>query len=139
MTRRIPLWAALSSGAAVLIGCGIFFAFQDLGTANDYATIASFFLALLIAIGSALSFVRSKQEPETAAPGEGLGQKSTGRSQTINNGSAGVIQNGGRNRFRGTINMPTPHPHPAPQTGEPGRSYDLADQCRRRSWWRSAG
>src|SRR5579862_3011958 len=66
MDRRLPPWAALFAGAAVFIGCGIFFAFQDLGTANDYATIASFFLALLTAAGSLVSFVRSKQTPETA-------------------------------------------------------------------------
>jgi hypothetical protein len=31
----------MSAEATVFIGCGIFLAFQDLGTANDYATIAS--------------------------------------------------------------------------------------------------
>jgi len=65
MIPRVPLWAALSAGAAVFIGCGIFFAFQDLGTANDYATIASFFLALVTAVGSLVSLVRSKQEKES--------------------------------------------------------------------------
>jgi threonine/homoserine/homoserine lactone efflux protein len=58
----MPLWAAMSVGAAVFIGGGIFFALQDLGTANDYATIASFFLALLTAGGSLLSFMHSKRE-----------------------------------------------------------------------------
>jgi hypothetical protein len=70
MNRRMPLWVALSAGAAVFIGCGIFFAFQDLGTANAYATIASFFLALLTAAGSLFTFARSKREQATAQQGE---------------------------------------------------------------------
>lgn len=60
------MWHVLLVGAAALIGCGIFLALQNLGAANDYATIASFFLALVIAIGSALSFVRAKSGKESA-------------------------------------------------------------------------
>lgn len=45
------VWLAMLAVAVVLAGCGIFFALQDLGTANEYASIASFFLALLIASG----------------------------------------------------------------------------------------
>jgi hypothetical protein len=74
MDRRMPLWAALSAGAAVLIGCGIFFALQDIGTANEWASIGSFFLALVTAVGSLLSLVRSKQEKEPAAH-KGSGRK----------------------------------------------------------------
>jgi hypothetical protein len=62
---RVRLWAALSAGAAVFIGCGVFFALQNLGTANDYATIASFFLALVTAVWSLVSLTRSKQEKES--------------------------------------------------------------------------
>ena len=65
MAPRIPPWVILSAGAAVFIGCGIFFVFQDLGTANAYATIASFFLALVTAVGSLVSLARSKQKKES--------------------------------------------------------------------------
>jgi len=54
------MWLAMLVAAAVLVGCGVFFAFQDLGKANAYASIASFFLALVTAAGSVLSRARSK-------------------------------------------------------------------------------
>lgn len=54
------MWLAMLAIAVVLTGCGVFFALQDLGTANEYASIASFFLALLTGSGSVLSLTRSK-------------------------------------------------------------------------------
>jgi hypothetical protein len=60
------MWLAMLVIATVLVGCGIFFAFQNLGTANEYASIASFFLALLTAAGSALSLTRSKSAKEAS-------------------------------------------------------------------------
>ena len=59
------VWLAMLAVAVVLAGCGIFFALQDLGTANGYASIASFFLALLIASGSVISLDRSKPKDRT--------------------------------------------------------------------------
>lgn len=56
------MWLAMLAIAVVLTGCGILFALQDLGTANEYASIASFFLALLTASGSVLSLTRAKAE-----------------------------------------------------------------------------
>jgi hypothetical protein len=95
MSLRIPLWVALSVGAAVFIGCGIFFAVQNLGTANDYATIASFFLALLTAIGSALSFLRSKKE-ESPPHSTGQAQEPSGGT-VVNLGYIGSYQHGDGN------------------------------------------
>jgi hypothetical protein len=60
------MWLALLAGAAVLVGCGLFFAFQDLGRADQYASIASFFLALLTTVGSLLALARSKPKEKSA-------------------------------------------------------------------------
>lgn len=57
-------WLAMLAIAAVLIGCGTFFALQDVGTANEYASIASFFLALVTTCGSVFSLVRSKAKDQ---------------------------------------------------------------------------
>jgi hypothetical protein len=54
------------ASALVLAGAGVFFAVQDLGTANEYASIASFFLALLTAAGSLLSLARAKTKQSAA-------------------------------------------------------------------------
>jgi uncharacterized protein YceK len=59
------MWLAMLAVAVVLTGCGVFFALQDLGTANGYASIASFFLALLTASGSVISRIRSKPKDRT--------------------------------------------------------------------------
>lgn len=68
MTKAVQVrsWLAMLAGAVVLVGCGIFFAFQNLGNAALYASVASFFLALLTASGSVLSLVRSKSREQTA-------------------------------------------------------------------------
>jgi hypothetical protein len=68
--------------AAVLVGCGIFFAFQDLGKADQYASVGSFFLALLTAVGSVLTLARSKSDK--AADNEGVENQPNGRSGTRN-------------------------------------------------------
>lgn len=102
----MPLWAALSLGVAVFIGCGIFFAFQDLGAATDYATIASFFLALLTAAGSLLTFVRSKRKQEATVPRAEGSQKLT-RGSLIVLGNVGGIQRGNHNNM--DVSMSEPH------------------------------
>ena len=94
----MPLWAAMSAGAAVFISCGIFFAFQDLGTANDYATIASFFLALLTAVGSLLCFTRSKKAKE-AAPRKSGNRRPVSRSFLIAR-NVGFIAQGDHNTVK---------------------------------------
>jgi hypothetical protein len=80
--RRMRVWLALLAGAAVLLGCGVFFAVQDLGKAEEYASVASFFLALLTAIGSVLSLIRSRSKERTA--GDGEQGKPPGRGTTVN-------------------------------------------------------
>lgn len=99
----MPLWAALSASAAVFIGCGIFFAFQDLGTANDYATIASFFLALLTAAGSLLSFLRSKDGQDATTHGQGSRNRVHRSLVVLGNVKDSGIQIGHRNRMKVSI------------------------------------
>lgn len=76
------MWLALLAGAVVLVGCGVFFAVQDLGRAEEYASVASFFLALLTAIGSVLSLTRSRSKERTDGGGEQ--GKLPGRGMTVN-------------------------------------------------------
>jgi len=77
------LWLAMLAGAAVLVGCGIFFAFQDLGKADQYASVASFFLALLTAVGSMVSLARSRSRARTGDRG-GEDQPQPPHSTAIN-------------------------------------------------------
>jgi hypothetical protein len=100
----MPIWVALSLGAAVFVGCGVIFAFQDLGTATDYATIASFFLALLTAAGSLLSFARSKREHEAAPDDKGSQKPALGRLMIF--GNVGGVQQGNRTRMDVTMYPP---------------------------------
>jgi Na+/melibiose symporter-like transporter len=65
------MWLAMLASAAVLVGCGVFFALQDLGNAGQYAGVASFFLALLTAAGSLVSLARSKSREQAAKGSEG--------------------------------------------------------------------
>lgn len=58
------MWLAMLACAAVLTGCGIFFALQNLGKADQYASVASFFLALLSAAVSVLSLARSRPKDQ---------------------------------------------------------------------------
>jgi hypothetical protein len=60
------MWLVMGAGAVVLVGCGVFFALQDLGHADQYASVASFFLALLTAIGSVVALARSKSKEQHA-------------------------------------------------------------------------
>lgn len=76
------MWLVMGAGAVVLVGCGVFFALQDLGHAEQYASVASFFLALLTATGSVVALSRSKSR-EQHASGGGENQPSR-RSPTIN-------------------------------------------------------
>jgi hypothetical protein len=108
MDVRKPLWVALSICAVALIGCGVFFALQDLGTANDYATVASFFLALITAVGSVVSFVHSKHEAMPTH--DEAAQRRQGSGGTIFTfGPVGMIGTG-KSRIRARINMPSQEP-----------------------------
>ncbi len=60
------MWLVMGAGAVVLVACGVFFAFQNLGHADQYASVASFFLALLTAIGSVVALARSKSKEQHA-------------------------------------------------------------------------
>jgi hypothetical protein len=60
------MWLVMGAGAVVLVACGVFFAFQNLGHADQYASVASFFLALLTAIGSVVALARSKSREQHA-------------------------------------------------------------------------
>jgi hypothetical protein len=60
------MWLALMAGAALLVSCGVFFAVQGLGRADQYASVGSFFLALLTAAGAMFSLARSKSADKSA-------------------------------------------------------------------------
>jgi hypothetical protein len=111
MTKGAPMrvWLTLLVCAAVLTGCGIFFAMQNLGAANEYASIASFFLALLTAAGSALSLARAKPGKHTSEPAaERRGNSSW---QTTINGNVGALQQGDGSVMEITLDaVPSPKP-----------------------------
>lgn len=57
-------------GSAALIGVGVaFFVRQDLGAADQYASVASFFVGTLGLVISALSLIRGRSERTDPAPG----------------------------------------------------------------------
>ena len=104
----MPWWAVLAAGAVVFVGCGIFLALQSLGTANDYATIASFFLALVTAIGSWLSLARSRQDKEVAAQPQRT-QRTGSRSWLFAWKPTGIVNHGNNARFE-QIHIGAPPP-----------------------------
>lgn len=99
------LWHAWLAGAAVLIGCGIFLALQDLGTATDWASVGSFFLALVTGIGSALSFVSTRSRKEASAHREN--SRVRGHGTVINVGNQMVV-NGDHSHVKATFGEPPP-------------------------------
>ncbi len=86
------MWLAMLAVAAVLTGCGVFFALQDLGTANEYASIASFFLALLTAGGSVLSLTRSKPTHQGARSRKENPRNARGAPRNLAVGNDVVVQ-----------------------------------------------
>jgi hypothetical protein len=62
---RVPTWLALLGFALLLVAVGVFLASQDLGVADQYASIASFFLALVVAGGSAIIWLRARAAGST--------------------------------------------------------------------------
>ncbi|HEY3015383.1 MAG TPA: hypothetical protein VGJ41_09765 [Nocardioides sp.] len=58
---RARAWLVLLAVSAVLVAVGIFFASQDLGTADQYASVASFFLALVGVAVAIVARFRSRQ------------------------------------------------------------------------------
>jgi hypothetical protein len=72
---KIRGWLVLLGISAALVAVGIFFARQDLGTADEYASVASFFLALVGAAASVVSRLRSREQtPEPAEPRSGAAE-----------------------------------------------------------------
>jgi hypothetical protein len=119
VASRVPWWAVLSAGAAVFVGCGIFFAFQGLGAANDYATIASFFLALVTAIGSWFSLARSRQKQEKEAAAQSERPRRTGsRSLLLAWKTNGIVNHGNNARFEQIhIGAPSPQEEKKQESG----------------------
>jgi hypothetical protein len=122
---KVPVWVLLLVGAAVFVGCGIFLALQDLGTANADAGIASFFLALVTGIGSLLSLARSKQEQEKKeqekeVPAGGKGsQPPRSRSVMFARGN-GVVSHGDNVTINAVIGRSFPG-NEEPEGRTPGR------------------
>lgn len=57
-------WQAMLVGATAFAGCGAFLATQNLGQADAYAIVASFFLALLTATASVVTWSKSKKQAD---------------------------------------------------------------------------
>jgi hypothetical protein len=55
---RIRVWVASLALMALLIGAGVFFEVQDLGTASQWAGVASFLLAVVVAGVTAVGHLR---------------------------------------------------------------------------------
>ena len=62
----VRIWLVSLTGAAILVGAGIFFAFEGTGKAGQYASIASFFLALPVAAGSIVSLNQTRSKMRAA-------------------------------------------------------------------------
>jgi hypothetical protein len=101
---RIRITLALFGCAVLLAITGGLFASLDLGSADQYASVASFFLALIAALGSALSWVRRSArtpDPDAAAdaqPGPKTWTASIAvKSQNVQQGPGSVmfVQNNG--------------------------------------------
>jgi len=78
------MWLALLASAVILAGAGIFFAVQSLGRADQYASVASFFVALLTAIASALALLRSRSKPRITEGSENKPLQSSSRPAVFN-------------------------------------------------------
>jgi hypothetical protein len=99
------MWHVSLAGAAVLIGCGIFLALQDLGTATNWASVGSFFLALVTGIGSVLSFVSAKSKKKASA--HRGNNRVRGRGKIINVGNQ-IVVIGDRPHVEATFGEPPP-------------------------------
>jgi hypothetical protein len=113
----VRVWLILLVGAAALIGCGIFFAVQNLGHADEYASVASFFLALLTAIGSVLSVARSKSDKDAPEPAADSRGKSSW--QTTIKGNVGALQQGDGSVMKITLDKASAS---NPANRKPGRT-----------------
>ncbi|RZU50826.1 hypothetical protein EV385_2612 [Krasilnikovia cinnamomea] len=61
-------WVAPIGLAVLIAGAGVFFAVQDLGRADQYASVGSFLLALALAGGSVVVHLRRRGSPQEAPP-----------------------------------------------------------------------
>jgi hypothetical protein len=111
----VRIWLTLLAGAAVLTGCGIFFAIQNLGTANEYASVASFFLALLTATGSVLSFAHAKPKKDAPQPEPAAERHGNSSWKTTIKGNVGAFQQGDRSVMEITVDaIPNSKPEHKP-------------------------
>lgn len=101
--HTMRMWLALLLGATILIGCGTFFALQNLGNATEYASVASFFLALITAVGSMLTFARSKTGKEHGDHPDNETGSEAHPAPAISN--CGVVMTGTRATAKVTINV----------------------------------
>jgi hypothetical protein len=101
--HTIRIWLTLLLGAVVLIGCGIFFAFQGLGDATEYASVASVFLALITTVASMLSFARIKAGKERGTHPRNETEPRANPTQTISGCDVAMTGKGARAKV--TINV----------------------------------
>lgn len=118
-------WALLAIGAVVLVGTSIALAVTGSGTTSEYATIASFFVAVPVAVASVISIAEARSkakdddqkepEPETIRTGTtNVNITNAGVVQTAPNAVADVyIDNAGNYQ----PDRPKRRPHLGPRPG----------------------
>lgn len=129
-SRRTRTLLLVISAALVAVGV-IFFARQDLGTADQYASVASFFVGFVGVVLSLWSFLasRASRSDETAeSPEESTSARSSlpgstsGLAVTINARDIDVLQSAPK--ARAVVNK-TVHLSAAPRTSEPDQDRDM--------------
>lgn len=70
-SRRKQIWLAIAS-VALVSASAIFFTMQDLSTADQYASVASFFVGLVGLALAALSYLANRTTPNATTPPDAL-------------------------------------------------------------------
>ena len=88
-------WAGLVAGTVALVGMGIFLIAQGSGGASEYASIASFFLAIPMAAASIVSLVDARSKSRAEGEG-GRTERRSHRAGKTNSfiRRSGVVQTG---------------------------------------------
>jgi hypothetical protein len=91
---KIVRWVAVAGAVVGLVSVGVFFAMQSRGAADQYASVGAFFLALLTAATSLVTWIRSPRGDAGPA-----GPDRQGSTITVN-GPVSVLQTGPRSKAK---------------------------------------